>query len=107
MALLKICSAWDKVKPKVDFNKLRKEFDEQNESEIWFWLWSSAEVDFESLSIATGISIKDVQILVNQLVFNRLIYPDGTISKFISGVIRTEIKNRYLKNQEKKKEKEE
>jgi hypothetical protein len=49
--------------------------------ERWQWLTQRWDIDIEGLAIATALSEDTVATKVDVLVANRLIYPDGTISK--------------------------
>lgn len=47
----------------------------------WKWLTCTWRIDIDALAEATGLSIETVEVKVDVLVANRLIYPDGTLAR--------------------------
>lgn len=56
------------------------------ESAIWRWIWEGVDVDEGEIARAAGVAIEDVRHYLPQLIANRLIYPDGTVSSVVQDV---------------------
>jgi hypothetical protein len=71
--------AWKSVEIKY---KSKGDCDLMNEASKWNWLWDQVEFNSSDFGVVAGIRQQDVGRMVQRLIGLRLIYPDGTISKF-------------------------
>jgi len=78
-SLQRVLMAWGKIKLTV---KKNKELPGDTLGEKWEWLWQQCSWNMQQLQDAAGVYNKNIEQLIKLLQLNRLIYPDGTISKF-------------------------
>ena len=55
----------------------------KDDNERWLWLWQAVKINLHELAYVTGAKDKCLSALAVAR-SNRLIYPDGTINKFVS-----------------------
>lgn len=71
----------------------------------WRWLVSTWEIDIDAIADAANVSRSTARSLIQLLIGNRLIYPDGTIAKAASSALRTVIGEQLQKAQHKDRDK--
>lgn len=49
--------------------------------QTWNWLTERWDIDVDGLAVATGLSRSTIETKLDVLIANRLVYPDGSISK--------------------------
>lgn len=49
--------------------------------DLWFFLWTKVSVDMDLLTALSGLSRSSVKRALPILITNRLVYPDGAVSK--------------------------
>ena len=87
----------DNIVPLVEDEELRKavvawksveiryklgECDCKDDVSKWNWLWKQVEFNSGDFGVVAGVRQQDVGRMVQRLIGLRLIYPDGTISRF-------------------------
>lgn len=55
---------------------------EKNDASKWNWLWKQVDFSQTDFGVVAGVRQQDTGRMVQRLIGLRLIYPDGTISKF-------------------------
>lgn len=65
--------------------------------ELWDWLWSGSQIDWDALSSRTGMSAARLQKLFEPLRVNQLLYPDGTIPEHAMAFLRSEVRKELPK----------
>jgi hypothetical protein len=65
----------------------------EDESERWEWLWKQIKYDVDGLATISGISKSLIEINLQTLKGNRVIYPDGTVSSFATKILRQMMKS--------------
>jgi len=66
---------------------------EEGDVACWRWLWEQVDYDQEELKRIAGVG-SNITSLMDILIGNRLLYPDGTVSLWAQKVIRQVFKTR-------------
>ena len=90
-ALRRLVVAWSKIKIlRIDpVSHIPNE-----KQEIWKWIWECVKYDQQELKQITGITGFDVDCLVDILIGNRLLYPDGTVSTWALKIVQQSIRGK-------------
>jgi hypothetical protein len=65
----------------------------ENECDRWNWLWAHIKYDVYALAAISSVPKSRVDILLQTLRGNRVIYPDGTVSAYATKIIRQLMKS--------------
>ncbi|HNT35928.1 MAG TPA: hypothetical protein PKH07_13135, partial [bacterium] len=62
-----------------------------SDDDTWRWLWDNVSYDIKQWGLMSGIPENFTSEFREVLVGNRLIYPDGTVNKFIERYLREQV----------------
>ena len=84
----KIVSAWSTMPILWE-----KPQDEQPKDDrlLWDWLWKGTKINWTDFAARSGMDISRLQKLFEPLRANRLLYPDGSIPRHASSVLKAEV----------------
>jgi len=74
-----------------------------SDENAWNWLWESTSYDFEEWASKSGVSNSFFEENRAILVGNRLVYPDGTLNKFVERYLREKVLTLFETKGKKKK----
>ncbi len=60
----------------------------------WAWLCSGYRTSFEAIAAGAGVSTEVARDRVAMLLHNRLVYPDGSMSKWLLAALKTHVAKR-------------
>lgn len=69
----------------------------------WLWLWSGYRVDLDAVARGAGVSVALASERFQVLKHNRLIYPDGSCSRWLEAAITTHVAKRLNPDKPKRK----
>jgi hypothetical protein len=69
----------------------------EDENRQWEWLWLSAKYDAKSLARAAGVHPALTREIMESLIGNRLIFPDGTVSTHAESTVKVYIGKKLKK----------
>lgn len=84
--LLRIVVAW--MNTPVSKAKRLSRLNRKDENGLWKWLWENARYSRDELTMRIPSFDKDAEQKLNALIANRLLYPDGTINRYIAKYLR-------------------
>ena len=73
----------------------------------WNWLWEQVGFDENKFGVVAGLRAQDVGRMVSRLIGLRLVYPDGTISRYAKQYLQMQILSKIRMPQPKSKAKNE
>lgn len=93
--LLKIAVAWanTSVRRNRNLSPLKGDSDE----EVWQWLWRNTRFSREEFLKKIPSSDRRIDRLIDSLISNRVLYPDGTIHSYLSGYLRNAVLSLFQK----------
>lgn len=63
-------------------------------TKAWNWMWSGYRADLESISVGAGVSVALAAERFAILRHNRLVYPDGTLAKWLLAALTAHVAKR-------------
>ncbi|HOZ49181.1 MAG TPA: hypothetical protein PLO37_21415 [Candidatus Hydrogenedentes bacterium] len=88
--LLRLLAVWDETR--VQRRRRLSPFPENGDDEMcWQWLWKNACCSVEELAGLTGLSTDAVEKKTGVLIGNRIVYPDGTMTRLAAQFLRTRV----------------
>lgn len=89
--VLRVCSSWGFItKHIITVNTKPPE----DENQLWAWLWQGVKISIGELAYVTGSRDKVLAALAVARA-NRLIYPDGTLNKFVLQILKPSVEDVY------------
>lgn len=83
---MRVLAAWEKTEQR--WSKPRGEMPTRPTAAAWRWLVSGWELDIPAIADAAAVTYGTARDRMAVLTGNRLVYPDGTMSKFARNALR-------------------
>jgi len=88
-ALTKIVIAW--ANTQVDRIDDPPALADESDHSVWEWLWANVRFSKEELFSRSGLVGSSLEQRLDQLISNRIVYPDGTINSFVQRYLRQQV----------------
>jgi len=93
--LVKIAVAWTNTS--VRRARRLSPLDGDSEEEVWQWLWRNTRFSREEFIKRIPSSDRRIDRLIDSLISNRILYPDGTIHSYLKGYLRNTVVSLFQK----------
>lgn len=90
--LIKFCGIYPSFKPVFNPIEYSEEEFPDNEEDLWYFLWLNVETQYDLMCQALDSTKTKMEQLHKQLMLAKVIYPDGSITKIATGLVKTEIR---------------
>ena len=88
--LLRLLAVWDETR--IERRRRLSPFPEGGDDETrWKWLWKNVSYSVEELASLTDLATGVVEKKVGVLIGNRLVYPDGTMTRLAAQFLRIRV----------------
>ena len=91
--LIRICVAWTNTTVK-RVAKVRQPRSD-SESHVWNWLWKNTKFSKTELSGMSSVSEFSLDGILDPLIGNRILYPDGTLNSYVQRYLREMVLNSF------------